>query len=43
VGGYAAHAVIVIGFALFLRDLAANDPRVDGAAVHPMSHPADFP
>jgi len=32
VGGYAAHAVIVIGFALFPRDIAVNNPRVDGYA-----------
>jgi hypothetical protein len=35
VGGFAAHAVIVIGSIVAPDDLAANDRRVGGVPAHP--------
>jgi hypothetical protein len=39
VGGFPAHAVIVIGSDIAHDDLAANYHRVGGTAAHPTSHP----
>ena len=42
-GGYAAHAVSVDSQIMRKYNAVDRYPRVDGKAVHPMSHLADFP